>query len=105
MKIIILITLLFSIGYSSSNRKIQKNFTGEFLYNKLCYACHGENAQKKAFETSNVIGGWSVKRITVAIYGYKNNTYGTKYKELMHGQVKKLKEKEIKLLAEYISNL
>ncbi len=107
MKIIILITLLFSLGYATNenSKKKQKNFSGKFLYNKLCYACHGVNAEKKAFETSNIISGWSVKRITAAINGYKSRTYGTKYKELMHGQVKKLKESEIKLLAEYISDL
>ena len=106
MKIIILITFLFSIGYAkNTDENTQKNVSGAFLYNKLCYVCHGKYAEKKAFATSEVIRGWSVEKITKAINGYQNETYGAKYKKLMHGQVERLKDYEIKPLAEYISKL
>ncbi len=101
MKIIFLTTLLFTFSFSND---IKENFSGAHLYNN-CKPCHGKNAEKKVFSSSQAIGGWSAQRIVESIKVYKKRNGSTKYEKIMHGQVEKLSDKEIKILADYISRL
>ncbi|MEA2072243.1 MAG: c-type cytochrome [Campylobacterota bacterium] len=77
---------------------------GATLYAK-CSACHGQNAEKKALNKSQIIKGWSASKITEALNGYKDGSYGSTMKGVMKPQVANLSSNDIKALAEYISNL
>ena len=78
--------------------------TGESLY-KRCVSCHGADASKKALGKSKVIKGWSVEKLTSAIEGYKNGTYGGEMKVMMQNQVRDLNAVDINILSNYISKL
>ncbi len=78
--------------------------SGKSLYAK-CSGCHGIDASKKALGKSEVIKGWSVKKLTQALSGYQNGTYGRDMKAVMQGQVKELNAVDIHILSEYISKL
>ncbi len=77
---------------------------GKTLYIK-CAACHGSNGEKAALAKSQIIKGWSVAKVTEALNGYKNGTYGNAMKAVMKGQASGLSDTQIKSLAEYISSL
>ena len=72
---------------------------------KKCSSCHGKNGEKKALGKSQIIKGWKVKKISDALHGYKNGTYGGSMKGLMKGQVVKLSDADIEELSAYISKL
>ncbi len=78
--------------------------TGKSLYQK-CASCHGADASKEALGKSKVIKGWSVEKLTNAIEGYKNGTYGREMKTMMKGQVQDLNAVDINILSNYISKL
>ena len=80
------------------NLKVPKLFT-------KCAGCHGNKAQKHALGVSKIIAGWSAKKIEDALHGYKNGTFGGVMKGVMKGQVSSLSDKDIKVLANYISKL
>ncbi|RXK01019.1 cytochrome C [Arcobacter sp. CECT 8986] len=77
---------------------------GETLF-KACATCHGANAQKAALGKSEIIKGWDSKKIQDALHGYKNGTYGKAMKGVMKGQVARLSDEDIKVLADYISSI
>ena len=70
-----------------------------------CIACHGSHAEKSALNKSQVIQGWSVEKISNALNGYKNGTYGGDMKGLMKSQIASYSDEEIKMVATFISNL
>lgn len=72
---------------------------------QVCSGCHGLDGSKSALGKSQVIKGWSVKKISDALHGYKNGTYGGAMKGLMGAQVSKLNDAQIEALAEHISKL
>jgi cytochrome c553 len=72
---------------------------------KSCSSCHGLNADKKALGRSQVIKGWEAKKISFALHGYKNKTYGGSMKGLMKSQVEKLSDADIEAVSTYISKL
>jgi len=72
---------------------------------KACSACHGVNGEKKALGKSQVIQGWDVAKVTAALKGYKDGTYGGAMKAVMKGQAAKLSDAEIKAVSEHISKL
>lgn len=72
---------------------------------KTCVACHGQNAEKKALNKSQIIKGWESKKIVAALKGYKDGTYGGAMKAMMKGQVSKLSDAEIEAVAKHISKL
>ena len=80
------------------------NIDAKALYN-ACASCHGVNGEKAALGKSQIIKGWSVEKVTNAINGYKDGTYGGSMKGLMKGQVAKLNADETKAISEYISKL
>lgn len=69
-----------------------------------CASCHGQNAEKKALASSEIISTWSEDRIIKALRGYKDGTYGGAMKNVMVGQVLRLSDKDIKNLAKKISS-
>ncbi len=77
---------------------------GATLY-KACASCHGADASKHALNKSQVIKGWSAQKISDALHGYKNKTYGGAMKSIMQGQAGKLSDADIEALANYISKL
>lgn len=77
---------------------------GAELYAK-CAACHGQNAEKKALGTSQIIKGWSVEQTVNSLKGYQNKTYGGNMKTIMIGQVANLSDEDIEALAQHISSL
>jgi len=72
---------------------------------KKCASCHGMNAEKKALNKSAIIQGWNSQKITTAINGYKDGTYGNSMKGVMKPQVSNLSAEEVKAVADYISKL
>lgn len=72
---------------------------------KTCATCHGAKAEKPALNKSQVIAGWSTDKITAALNGYKDGTYGGPLKGTMTPQVKNLSADDIKALASYISTI
>ncbi len=72
---------------------------------QVCSGCHGLDASKAALGKSQIIKGWSAKKISDALHGYKNGTYGGAMKGLMGSQVSKLNDAQIEALAEHISKL
>ncbi len=77
---------------------------GASLYN-ACAGCHGANGEKPALGKSEVITGWEASKTIAALNGYKDGTYGKAMKGVMKGQVARLDDAKIKLLADYISTL
>ncbi len=78
--------------------------TGKMIF-VTCSGCHGIDASKKALGKSQVIKGWSIEKTMDALNGYRAGTYGGDTKAVMQGQASALKEEEIKIIAEYISQL
>lgn len=74
------------------------------VYSK-CVSCHGKNAEVKALNKSKVIAGWSVKKLTKALQGYKNGSYGGELKGMMKAQVMSLSKQDIRSVSQYISQL
>ena len=85
-------------------QEVTKKVTGQDVFKK-CIACHGHNAEKKALGHSQVIKGWASTKVLNALKGYKEGTYGGAMKGVMKGQLSVLTEKEMSLVAEYISKL
>ena len=77
---------------------------GETLF-KTCATCHGAKAEKAALNKSQIIAGWDAAKITAALNGYKDGTYGGPLKGTMTPQVKNLSADDIKALATYISSI
>lgn len=78
--------------------------SGEVIFNK-CKSCHGNNAEKKALNSSAIIKGWEASKIEDALKGYQNGTYGASMKNIMSAQAKALSDEEIKKVASYIHSL
>jgi cytochrome c553 len=72
---------------------------------KVCATCHGTKAEKAALNKSQIIAGWDAAKITAALNGYKEGTYGGPLKGTMTPQVKNLSADDIKVLSEYIPTL
>ncbi|ABB44020.1 Cytochrome c, class I [Sulfurimonas denitrificans DSM 1251] len=72
---------------------------------KVCAGCHGVDGSKSALNKSQIIKGWDAKKLSDALHGYKNGTYGGAMKGLMGAQVSKLGDAEIEALSTYISKL
>lgn len=87
---------------SSSN---DLNAEGKKLFMK-CAGCHGQKGELvPSIGKSKIIRGWEKVQIIYALKGYQEGTYGKAMKGVMRGQVATLNDKEIEILAEYISKL
>ncbi len=94
----ILITLL-------STSLLMASADGKEVYYKKCVSCHGVNGDKKAIGVSKEINTLTPEEIQSALNGYKNGTYGGKYKKLKSGMARSLSEEDIRLLSIYIQTL
>ena len=81
-----------------------KMVNAKSLYMK-CISCHGADASKKALGKSKVIKGWSVEKLTAAMEGYQDGTYGGSMKGVMQSQLKDFNAIDINILSNYISKL
>jgi cytochrome c553 len=86
------------------SEKLAKVLNGKKLY-AACSGCHGFKGEKSALGKSKIIKGWNSSKVISALNGYKNETYGGSMKGLMRGQVLKLSEDEMDVIAKYISTL
>jgi len=92
-------------GAAAVTPKKKSSIDGGALFKSNCSSCHGAKAQNKALGKSHVIAGWDSKKISAALHGYKNGTYGGSMKTIMKGQASKLNDDQISALANFISKL
>jgi len=95
-KVILLLTTVFALSLMAND--------GAGLFKK-CAGCHGNKAQNKALNKSQIIQGWDKEKLAAALKGYKDGTYGGAMKGLMKGQVASYDDAKIDAVAEYISTL
>ncbi len=79
---------------------------GKEIFNKICYICHGENAQKSSLGVSKVIAGWKAEKTVEKLKAYKSgklNQYG--FGNMMRNRATKLTDEEMEAVAKYIESL
>lgn len=79
--------------------------TGEMIYTQKCASCHGQQGERKALGTSQIISTFSEQSIIDALKGYKEGTYGGERKMLMAPHAKALSDEDIANVSRYISEL
>jgi len=92
-------------GAAAVAPKKKSSVDGGALFKSNCSSCHGAKAQNKALGKSHVIAGWDSKKISAALHGYKNGTYGGSMKTIMKGQASKLNDEQISAVANFVSKL
>ena len=78
---------------------------GDSLFNAKCRVCHGDLADRPAYNASSIIAGWNIEKTIHALQGYKNTQYGGRFKSTMEGVAKELSSEEMILLAQHIYKL
>ena len=78
---------------------------GENLFNAKCRVCHGNLADRPAYNASSIIAGWNIEKTIHALQGYKSTQYGGRFKSTMEGIAKELSSEEMILLAQHIYKL
>ena len=92
-------------NYNEPPRTESQTLKGKELF-QPCKGCHGENGEISALGESAIIGGEEKNGLLYQLREYKAkrlNQYGLG--GVMVGQVKKLSDKELMVLSEYISKL
>lgn len=72
---------------------------------KPCAGCHGASGEKAALGKSQIIKGWGADKVSKALHGYKDGSYGGAMKGVMKGQVASLDDAKIAELSKYIAGL
>ena len=80
----------------------KSSLDGAILF-KACSGCHGSHGERKAMGKSHIIKGWDVAKVTHALHGYKDGTYGGSMKGIMKGQASKLDDAKIEAIGKYLS--
>ena len=118
----ILISGFFISGCDSKNEqkstdtnisKAEQNMTasvpganGKEIYDRECKSCHGSDGKMKALGKSNPIAGVTADSILQDMKGYQSKTLNKHgMGNVMNLNASKLKEDEIKAVAEYIASL
>lgn len=73
---------------------------------KNCSICHGEKAQKRSLNVSQVIAGWPAEKIVEKLKAYKSkqlDQYG--FGSMMYNKATKLTDQEMMEVAKYIEGL
>lgn len=70
-----------------------------------CTSCHGQKAERPALGKSQIIAGWDASKVSEALHGYQDGSYGGAMKALMQAQVKTLSDEQIDAVAVYIESL
>ena len=78
---------------------------GEALFNAKCRVCHGNLADRPAYNASSIIAGWNIEKTIHALQGYKSTQYGGRFKSTMEGIAKELSSEEMILLSQHIDKL
>ena len=60
-----------------------------------CKACHGVDYEKAALGVSKIVKDMTKSEVSAALIGYKNGTYGSYMKGVMHTNVKMYSNKEL----------
>ena len=60
-----------------------------------CKACHGVDYEKAALGVSKIVRDMTKSEVSAALIGYKNGTYGSYMKGVMHTNVKMYTNKEL----------
>ncbi len=79
---------------------------GKDIFNKICYICHGEHAEKSSLGVSKIIAGWKAEKIVEKLKGYKSgklDQYG--YGSMMRNRATKLSDEQMQAVAKYIESL
>lgn len=97
MKKIALSLLIASVGLMAAD--------GATLFKK-CTSCHGQKAEKKALNKSEIIAGWDAAKVEESLHAYKagtRNIHGMG--ALMKGQVASYSDADITAVSAYIAGL
>lgn len=79
---------------------------GKEIYDKECKSCHGTDGKMKALGKSNPIAGTAAESIVKDMKEYQNKTLDKHgMGNVMNLNASRLKENEIKAVAEYIASL
>ena len=78
---------------------------GDSLFNAKCRVCHGDLADRPAYNASSIIAGWNIEKTIHALQGYKSTQYGGRFKSTMEGIAQELSSEEMILLAQHIYKL
>ena len=77
---------------------------GEAIYKSKCFSCHGDKASKAALNKSQIIAGWDVAKITAAVHGYKDGSYGGPMKGVMKPIASGLSDDDLNAVATTIAS-
>jgi len=70
-----------------------------------CAGCHGADFGKKALGVSKIVKNMKADEIVKALEGYKAGTFGGPMKGIMKSQISSYNDKQIKVIAKYITGL
>ena len=97
--------LLLAAQQSDINHTLVMQKNGAELY-MACAPCHGLKGEKTAFGQSEAIGKWDAGAIVEALKAYREGKRDKAgYGKTMNGQIKAYSDRDIELLAEYITSL
>lgn len=86
-----------------SIKPIVSHSTHNTLSEGACQGCHGSSWDKIALSKSRVVSTLSAEEIATALIGYKNKTYGSDLRDLMHAQVARYSDDELREFAYTLS--
>ena len=69
---------------------------------KECSHCHGAKYELSTIAGKKPVSKMSINEIKIALYGYKNGTYGGKDSYTMENLIKQFTKDEIETIIEYI---
>lgn len=79
---------------------------GKKLYNKTCFTCHGQNAEKSTYPNARILSNLSKEELISQLEGYsKDSTFGHSTKAIMYMQATGLQSYDIVSLAIYIYSI
>jgi len=97
---------IFAVFLIAASATLGWGESGASLYKKTCAGCHGKHGERPAVGVSAVIQGQNPALTIKQLKGYREgmlNQHGMG--NLMNKYTKRLSDKHIRLLAEYISSL
>jgi mono/diheme cytochrome c family protein len=89
----------------SEKKKIDLFALGKKLYTTKCHACHGERAEKKAYNRSRPLISLSLEDMEESIRGYKVDQYDRGNAFIMKPFADSLNDEELQGVYEYIKSL
>ncbi len=100
MKKIIIGVLILTISLFANDEMLYTK--GQMIFNEHgCFSCHGSNAEGSSDYPR--LAGRSKKYLIQKLKGYREGTIHSKRAHIMHRYAKKLSDKDIEALAEFLS--